>query len=120
MDPSKEKCYNGYIDDDVPPLPLSKFHEPCLNSSNQIKLALERAKLERFDHSTARQAVRQSSKAKVISEAVKELDHKKEDELLFANLVSVRETPLKEKFSRQKRKVAKQVESLSTQVQTIG
>ena len=93
----------------MPPLPLSKFHEPCLNSSNQIKLALERVKLESFDRSRAIASLRKTSKDIVTAEAVRELDHKKEDELLFANLVSVRDTPLKNKYATQKRKVPKQV-----------
>lgn len=42
----QKTCYDGWLDCDIPPLPLSKHHEPSLNSTNKIKLALEKARLE--------------------------------------------------------------------------
>lgn len=45
----KNTCYDGFIDQDIPPLPLTKYHEPSLNSSEKILAMIEKLKLKRFE-----------------------------------------------------------------------
>lgn len=46
---SEETCYDGFIDEDIPPLPLSAYHEPSLHSTEKIKVALENLKLVNYE-----------------------------------------------------------------------
>jgi len=55
----QKTCYDGWIDQDRPPLPLSIYHEPCLNSSAKLDRQLIKNKAATFDaaKSVTKQAI---------------------------------------------------------------
>mmetsp|Transcript_12785 Transcript_12785/g.20283 ORF Transcript_12785/g.20283 Transcript_12785/m.20283 type:complete len:689 (+) Transcript_12785:139-2205(+) len=42
-------CYDGFLDENLPPLPLSQYHEPSLHSSEKVKTMLEQLRLKSFE-----------------------------------------------------------------------